>query len=77
MSGITIECDGLSGNKNMLSMRKLEKPMTDTYNQIEMEKGGMKVIFEFPKKSEQEETIKQEVKGILYSTLHEQLAKIS
>lgn len=52
--------------------------MIDTdYNQIEMEQGGMKVILEFPSKSEKEESIKQEVKGILSSVLQEQLEKIS
>ena len=78
MAGTANECDGLSGNKNVISMLKLEKPMTDTnYNQIEMEEGGMKVILEFPSKSENEESIKQEVKGILSSVLQEQLEKIS
>lgn len=78
MAGTANECDGLSGNKNVISMMKLEKPMTDTnYNQIEMEEGGMKVILEFPSKSENEESIKQEIKGILSSVLQEQLEKIS
>lgn len=78
MAGTANECDGLSGNKNVISMLKLEKPMTDTnYNQIEMEEGGMKVILEFPSKSENEESIKQEIKGILSSVLQEQLEKIS
>lgn len=78
MASIANECDGLSGNKNVISMIKLEKPMIDTdYNQIEMEQGGMKVILEFPSKSEKEESIKQEVKGILSSVLQEPLEKIS
>ena len=78
MASIANECDGLSGNKNVISMIKLEKPMIDTdYNQIEMEQGRMKVILEFPSKSEKEESIKQEVKGILSSVLQEQLEKIS
>lgn len=78
MAGTANECDGLSGNKNVISMMKLEKPMTDTnYNQIEMEEGGMKVILEFPSKSENKESIKQEIKGILSSVLQEQLEKIS
>lgn len=51
--------------------------MTDTdYDQIETEKGGMKVILEFPRKPEREETIRQEVKGILSSALQEYLEKI-
>lgn len=78
MAGTANECDRLSGNKNVVSMMKLEKPMTDTdYNQIEMEQEGMKVILEFPSKSENEESIKQEIKGILSSVLQEQLEKIS
>lgn len=51
--------------------------MTDTdYEQIKMEREGMKVTFEFPRRAEQEEAVRQEVKGILSSALQEYLEKI-
>ncbi len=38
---------------------------------------GMKIIFEFPTKSTQDEVIREEVKSIMNSALKEQLQKLS
>lgn len=52
----------------------MELSMTNTtYQQFKTSYGEMKVILEFPKHAENEETIKQEIKAILISTLHERL----
>ncbi len=42
---------------------------------LERKQNGMQVILEFPRKSEREEEIKREVKGILSAILQEDLIK--
>ena len=52
--------------------------MSDTtYQQIEQEINGIKVVFEFPTQPEQTDILHQEIKSILSSVLREQLQKIS
>lgn len=43
------------------------------YERKEEMSGGIRIILEFPVKSEEEEKIKQEVRSILCSSLKEQL----
>lgn len=49
----------------------------DDFKKVEVMQGSMKIILEFPRQSEQDETIKREVRFILSSTLQEHLQKIS
>ncbi len=44
---------------------------------LELKQNGVRVILEFPRKSENEEKIKREVKEILSGILQEHLTKIS
>lgn len=72
------ECDKLPSNNIVVNSIGKELDMTNTtYQQLETNQGGYKVILEFPRQSENEETIKQEVKLILASTLQERLKKSS
>lgn len=48
-----------------------------TYEQLETQQEGYKVVLEFPKQPENEEAIKQEIKRILASALQEYLRKSS
>lgn len=72
------ECDKLPSNNIVKNDIDVELSMTNTtYQQLETNQGGYKVVLEFPKQSENEETIKQEVKLILASVLQERLRKSS
>lgn len=65
-------------NKNRLSNRNREFVMIDsTYIRKESFRSGMKVVYEFPSATDDENKIEQEVKDILKHTLQEQLKKIS
>lgn len=76
--GTITEYDRLTPNNILLTDVAKEQTLTDTaYKQFEMKHKGVKVIFEFPEKTEDEETIKQEVKSILTNALQEHLNKIS
>lgn len=75
---IKSECDNHSQNNNVVRFTPQEIPMSDmSYQQVEHEKDGMKIVLEFPTKSEQTESLNKEVKSILSSVLQEQLQKIS
>lgn len=50
---------------------------TTTYQQTEIKRGGMRVVFECPDYSEEDNKIKSEVKEILSNALQEHLKKIS
>lgn len=72
------ECDKLPSNNIVKNDIDVELSMTNTtYQQLETNQGGYKVVLEFPKQSENEEAIKQEVKLILASALQERLRKSS
>ena len=72
------ECDKSSHNKIVASKRIMRNSMKqNSFEKVEVTQGEMKVILEFPVKSEQDERIKQEVRSILSSTLQEHLQKIS
>ena len=72
------ECDKLPSNNIVKNDIDVELSMTNTtYQQLETNQGGYKVVLEFPKQSENEESIKQEVKLILASVLQERLRKSS
>lgn len=73
------EYDKLQNNIIVISNINMESDMTNatTYHKKEIEQGGMKVVFEFPEASENDNQIKQEVKEILKGALQEQLKKIS
>lgn len=72
------ECDKLPSNNIVKNDIDVELSMTNTtYQQLETNQGGYKVVLEFPKQSENEESIKQEVKLILASALQERLRKSS
>lgn len=72
------ECDKLPSNNIVKNDIDVELSMTNTtYQQLETNQGGYKVVLEFPKQSENEESIKQEVKLILASALQEHLRKSS
>ena len=72
------DCDKLPSNNIVKNDIDVELSMTNTtYQQLETNQGGYKVVLEFPKQSENEETIKQEVKLILASALQERLRKSS
>lgn len=72
------ECDKLPNNNIVKNDIDVELSMTNTtYQQLETNQGGYKVVLEFPRQPENEETIKQEVKLILASALQEHLRKSS
>lgn len=48
-----------------------------TYHQVETMDTNMRIVFEFPSASANENQIKQEVNAILIAALHEQLQKMS
>lgn len=71
-------CDKFSNDKIVVSNSIMRDTMKqDNFKKVEVMQGSMKVILEFPKQSEQDETIKREVRSILSSTLQEHLQKIS
>ena len=71
-------CDKFSNDKIVVSNSIMRDTMKqDNFKKVEVMQGSMKVILEFPKQSEQDETIKREVRFILSSTLQEHLQKIS
>jgi hypothetical protein len=47
----------------------------NNFEKVEVTQGNMKVILEFPARSEQDEIIKQEVRSILSSSLQEYFQK--
>ena len=51
--------------------------MKNSYTKHEVEREGMKIILEIPPKNVRDEIIKEELKSIMYSTLKEQLQKMS
>jgi len=68
------ECDKLQNNNIVENNVYMGLSMTNTtYQQLETNQGGFKVILEFPSQAENEESIKQEVKDILFKTLQENL----
>ena len=70
------ECDKLQDNNIVVNSIDMELSMTNTtYQQIETNYSGMKVVLEFPEQVKDEETIKHEVKEILSNILHEQYRK--
>ena len=72
------ECDKPDRNRNVLNDGFVEQTVPDlTYTQFEVEKGEIKVIIEYPRKSENEMEIHEEVKQILSNLLQEQIEKIS
>lgn len=71
-------CDKFSNDKIVVSNSIMRGTMKqDNFKKVEVMQGNMKVILEFPKQSEQDETIKREVRSLLSSTLQEHLQKIS
>lgn len=78
MRSIKSECDKSPSNIIVPSRIIVRSSMNhNSYQQYEMKRGGMKVTLEFPKQSQDDEKVKQEVKSILASALQEQLQKIS
>lgn len=70
------ECDKLQDNNIVVNSIDMELSMTNTtYQQIETNYSGMKVVLEFPEQVIDEEAIKHEVKEILSNILHEQYRK--
>lgn len=74
--GEQTECDKLQNNNIVVNSIDMERSMiNETYQQLEINQSGMKVILEFPQQAENEESIKKEVKSVLISMLHEQMRK--
>lgn len=74
--GEQTECDKLQNNNIVINSIDMERSMiNETYQQLEINQSGMKVILEFPQQAENEESIKKEVKSVLISILHEQMRK--
>ena len=74
--GEQTECDKLQNNNIVVNSIDMERSMiNETYQQLEINQRGMKVILEFPQQAENEESIKKEVKSVLISILHEQMRK--
>lgn len=74
--GEQTECDKLQNNNIVVNSIDMERSMiNETYQQLEINRSGMKVILEFPQQAENEESIKKEVKSVLISILHEQMRK--
>lgn len=72
--GEQTECDKLQNNNIVVNSIDMERSMiNETYQQLEINRSGMKVILEFPQQAENEESIKKEVKSVLISILHEQM----
>lgn len=70
------ECDKLQNNNIVTNSIEMERSMiNETYQQLEINQSGMKVILEFPQQVEKEEAIKAEVKSVLISILREQMRK--
>ena len=69
----TNEYDKLTDNILVTENTCMEFVMNnDGYTQVNMQKGGWKVILEFPKEKAKEDAIK-DVKNILICTLNEQI----
>ena len=74
--GEQTECDKLQNNNIVVNSIDMERSMiNETYQQLEINRSGMKVILEFPQQAENEESIKKEVKSVLISILHDQMRK--
>lgn len=74
--GEQTECDKLQNNNIVVNSIDMERSMiNETYQQLEINQSGMKVILEFPQQAENEESIKKEVKSVLISILHDQMRK--
>lgn len=74
--GEQTECDKLQNNNIVVNSIDMERSMiNETYQQLEINRSGMKVILEFPQQAENEESIKKEVKSVLISILHKQMRK--
>lgn len=74
--GEQTECGKLQNNNIVINSIDMERSMiNETYQQLEINQSGMKVILEFPQQAENEESIKKEVKSVLISILHEQMRK--
>ena len=72
------ECDKLQINSIVINNVSVGLDMkTTTYQQTEIKRGGMRVVFECPDYSEEDNKIKSEVKEILSNALQEHLKKIS
>jgi hypothetical protein len=74
-----IECDKLRENTIIVNgIRELAMTKATAYQKKEIKNSdGMKVYFEFPEPTENDEQIKKEVADILTNTLLEQMKKIS
>lgn len=74
--GNTPEYDKLFRNKNRINKVGRGSSMKqEDCKRLERKQNGMQVILEFPRKSEKEENIKREVKGVLSIILQEYLVK--
>ncbi len=73
------ECDKLPRNNIVINNINMELAMTKTttYIKKEIKHSEMKVVFEFPEPTVDDNKIKQEVKDILKNILQEQLKEIS
>lgn len=73
------ECDKPLNNKMIVTgFVAMEQSMNDNhYKQITKSQEGMEVAIEFPEQAEMDDTIRQEVKTIMLSVLHEYLDSIS
>lgn len=70
------EYDKLFRNRNRINKVGRGSSMKqEDCKRLERKQNGMQVILEFPRKSEKEENIKREVKGILSIILQEHLIK--
>lgn len=72
------ECDKFQKNTILVNgIRELAMNESTAYQKKEIVYEGMKVCFEFPEATENDDRIKSEVKGILANALQEQMTKIS
>lgn len=71
------ECDKSIQSMNMINDNSSVTLMEDiVYTRLETKRNGISVIFEFPNKSKNEETIHEEVKNTLSTLLQEQIKEI-
>lgn len=73
------ECDKPLNNKMIVTdFVTMEQSMNDNhYKQITKSQEGMEVVIEFPEQTQNNDSIKQEVKTIMLSVLHEYFDSIS
>lgn len=73
------ECDKPLNNKMIVTgFVTMEQSMNDNhYKQITKNQEGMEVVIEFPEQTQNDDSIKQEVKMIMLSVLHEYYDSIS